>query len=205
MGAIQQLCKSCILIENGALKLVSKDTYSVIKKYLFQYEDNMQKSEWLNVINEFDNQWFKPLRFAITDENGKNISMPVSNNSNFWFTVEGEIKEMENALTIGYAIYDENNQHLYSSCHVDVKEEAWVKTHKGLNILKTQIPKRFLNEGTYKIDLVLALYNRGWLCEPNVKSPSVFLTIRGGISDSPYWFDKRAGVMAPVIEWEQLL
>jgi len=48
------------------------------------------------------------------------------------------------------------------------------------------------------------LYNRQWMYEPNVNSPSIYLNIQGGLSDSPYWMTKRPGILAPIFNWESV-
>jgi lipopolysaccharide transport system ATP-binding protein len=60
-----------------------------------------------------------------------------------------------------------------------------------------------LNEGTYRLEVVGGLHARSWLLQPGVNSPSVSLTIQGGLSDSPLWMHKRDGLLAPVIPWRR--
>lgn len=64
------------------------------------------------------------------------------------------------------------------------------------------MPKRFLNEGSYRIELIGSLHFREWILQPGVSAPSIYLTINGGLSDSPYWTVRRPGMLAPVFEWE---
>ena len=64
------------------------------------------------------------------------------------------------------------------------------------------IPRRLLNEGTYRIELIASLHCRDWLLAPGQNAPSIFLTIQGGLSDSPYWMGRRNGIVAPVLPWE---
>lgn len=204
MNAIEQLCESCLLLEKGHKRIISQDVRSVIKKYLFQQEDENTDNEWINRDGEFSNPWFKPLRFFIADQNGKKQSMPLSNNSNMWIQIEGEIKEIDPALTVGYAIFNENGTLLYWSCHADGPEDIWPQLKKGPCALRGKIPSRFLNEGTYKIELIASLHFRKWLCKPGVHAPAIYLNIQGGLSDSPYWMAKRPGIVAPVLEWESI-
>jgi len=65
----------------------------------------------------------------------------------------------------------------------------------------SKIPKRFFNEGLYRIELMVSLHFISWICEPGKNSPNIFLNIKGGLSDSAYWIAKRPGLLAPIIEW----
>ncbi len=205
MNAIEQLCGSCLFLEKGKKLVFNQDIHSVINKYLFQQEDGFKVTEWINRECEFENPWFKPLRFFISDENGKKQNMPISNNSNMWIYIEGEIKEIDPALTVGYSIFNEDGILLYWSYHTDGPENKWPKLKKGSCILRGRIPRRLLNNGSYRIELIGSLHFRSWLFQPGVSAPSIYINIKGGLSDSPYWMVKRPGILAPVLEWETIL
>jgi lipopolysaccharide transport system ATP-binding protein len=59
-----------------------------------------------------------------------------------------------------------------------------------------------LNEGSYRLELLASLYFRKWLLEPGGNTPCVVFSIKGGLSDSPYWDRKRPGLLGPVLAWE---
>ena len=150
----------------------------------------------------FDNPWFKPLRFLITDDQGKKVPPPISNNLEMWLHIEAEIKQFDPALDVGYGVYSEEGELVYWSFHTDEAVEKWPKWERGKYIFRTQIPKRLLNEGIYRIELMAALHFREWVLQSGVNSPSIFLTINGGLSDSPQWMVKRPGILAPIFTWE---
>jgi lipopolysaccharide transport system ATP-binding protein len=203
VNAIERLCKSALLLEKGVVKTFSQDTQLVIKDYIFGQKKDSLSSEWINPTgNEFNNRWFKPTRFFISDAYGNACHMPLTNNSEMWIQLEGEIQELDSALTIGYAIYSEEGSLLYWSYQTDSSKEQWPIFRKGFCILRSKIPKRFLNEGIYKLELAGGLHFREWLFDPGNKSPCIYLTIQGGLSDSPLWIAKRPGILAPLILWE---
>lgn len=201
MGAVEQLCTSGILLEKGKVKTIGNDVSAIIKKYTFDSNHDLEMSCWVNSGKEFINPWFKPTIMSITDEKGDIIKSSVNNNSEFWIQIEGEIEEIDPALTVGYAIYSEEGTLLYWSYQTDVEEEKWSQLKKGYCILRSQIPKRFLNEGIYGIELIGGLHFRKWLFEHGANTPIIYLRIEGGLSDSPYWMMKRPGVIAPVMKW----
>jgi lipopolysaccharide transport system ATP-binding protein len=202
MNAIEQLCESAILLEGGKISQHSKNVRQVVRAYLQNSRESGSATSWVNSGSEFENAWFKPLRVLLTDEDGGEARMPVSNDAETWVHIEAEIAARDPSLTIGYAIYTETNELLYWSYLTDVEESRWPELPLGRCILRSQIPQRFLNEGVYRIDLLGGLHFRSWLFPPESNGPAVYLSIQGGLSDSPYWMMKRPGPLAPVIAWD---
>jgi len=201
MNAIEQLCGSCMMLENGTIKKYGFEVRDMVREYLFGAEDSFKTSEWVNRSDELDNPWFKPLHFYLGDEDGNNVIMPASNGSDTYLYIEGEVKQLDLALTLGYAIYCEDGTLLYWSYQTDGPEENWIKLSMGINVLRSKIPKHFLNEGTYRIECIGRLHSRQWLFEPGRNAPPIFLTVQGGLSDSPYWMNRRPGILAPIMKY----
>jgi lipopolysaccharide transport system ATP-binding protein len=201
MNAVEQLCTRAMLLDKGCIKNLSDDVRLVIKDHLFGFESEGNSSEWLNTGLQFDNPWFKPLHFCITDEKGQRQGMPLANDSDMWVQIEAEVALLDPGLTVGYAIYSEEGHLLYWSYQTDEAQENWPALHKGKCLLRSRIPKRFLNEGVYRLEVIGGLHHREWLFEPGVNAPSIYLIIQGGLSDSPVWMIKRPGILAPVMRW----
>ncbi|NTV55784.1 MAG: ABC transporter ATP-binding protein [Deltaproteobacteria bacterium] len=201
MNAVEQLCSKALLLVNGKNKQTNSNVKALIREYLLSLETDVQANEWANHGNQFENDWFRPLRFFISDASGNKKSMPASNDSDIWINLEGEVQEIEVALTVGFAVYSESGSLIFWSYQTDGGESHWPKMHKGVNLLMGKIPRRFLNEGTYRIELIGGLHFRQWLFEPGKNAPFFYLTIQGGLSDSPHWMGKRPGLLAPVLEW----
>lgn len=202
MNAVEQLCGSCIRLGKGHIENYSRDVKSVIKDYLVSQSSINCESKWENKGSEFINSWFIPSSFYIGNESGEIITMPVKNDDDMWIHIEGNLKEKDPALTLGYAIYSEDGNLLFWSYLTDENENNLSKLKIGKNHLQSRIPKRFFNEGIYRIEFISSLHFRQWLCEPGKNTPVIFLTIQGGLSDSSYWIAKRPGLLAPVMDWE---
>lgn len=208
MGAIEQLCSSILLLDRGQLKAHSSDMQQVVKKYLFgesvgmnQYGGRSQYA-WENMNNDFQNECYQPIKVFISDSREVPIVGPISNNDEMALNIVGIVHGNDPALQIGFGIYDENGSLLFWSFHTDSKEEEWpIIRDAGRWTFKALLPRRLLNEGVYRIDIGVALYCRRWICEPGVNSPSIFIEVQGGLSDSPYWMVRRPGIIAPVLNW----
>jgi lipopolysaccharide transport system ATP-binding protein len=204
LAAIEQLCNRCLLIQSGTLKYQSSDVKDVIKKYILSSTNDVKCSEWLNAENRYQNEWFKPSRFALVDENGTTLEMPVRNDSAIYVQVEGKVETVSEKLTLGYYIYNEENIVIYHSATHDVNEEQMVRWTKGHNVVRTQIPRHFLNEDDYRIELVIFMHGEFYISRQMKDSPSIFLQIEGGLSDSKRWLERRQGIIAPVLNWEKV-
>jgi lipopolysaccharide transport system ATP-binding protein len=90
---------------------------------------------------------------------------------------------------------------MYRSAQTDQPEASWPTLHRGRCVLRGRIPPRLLNAGTYRIELMAGLHGRQVLVDPSVRSAAIYLTIHGGLSDSPHWTEQRPGLIAPVADW----
>ncbi len=203
MNAIEELCSRAMLLHGGALQHDDYDVRAVIRGYLYD-KGVVEKSSWSNTSDLYRSTWFQPLKFFVRDAAGREMIMPLKNDEEIWLHIEGEIQEQDPALQIGYALYDDAHRLLFWSTHTDCAESDWPKLHKGHVRLRTRIPKRLLNDGDYRLELITSLFWRQWLCEPGTDVPSIVITIKGGLSDSPYWMNRRPGILAPVIAWERV-
>jgi lipopolysaccharide transport system ATP-binding protein len=201
MNAIEQLCSSIVLLQQGHLVHDGKEVRDIINAYLFGNNEEAPAHLWVNDRNQYVNPWFKPLRFFLADHEGTILQGPQSNSTDFWIHIEGEIQSTDPSLTVGYTIFTEDGQLLYWSYQTDSDPDSWPQLRKGLCFLRSKIPKRLLNEGIYRIELIGGLHYRQWLFKPGTNAPHIFLRIQGGLSDSPLWMVKRPGLLAPVLDW----
>jgi lipopolysaccharide transport system ATP-binding protein len=202
MTAIETLCSRATLIKRGTVAYMSDDVGSVVSEYVQPANLAERQSSWVNANDrDYANAWFCPVRFYISDSEGRETGPEVSNDRDLWVNIELMIHNYHPALTIGYALYGEDATLLYWTYHTDGPEASWPKLREGVCRLKSRIPKRFLNEGRYRLELIANIHVAEWLLKPGKEVPTIYLAIKGGLSDSPYWTMKRPGPVAPVMEW----
>jgi lipopolysaccharide transport system ATP-binding protein len=200
MNAIESLCQRIAHLEQGQVLALTNDLRGAIAAYVSD-PTTTDATEWRNPGDALLNPWFRPLRFYLGDGHGKLAKMPIRNDDPIHVWIEGEIDQQDVALTVGYALYDEAGMLLYWSAQTDVAEISWPRLTRGRNVLRSRIPPRVLNQGKYRLELIVALYHRQWVSAPGANAPVIELSIQGGLSDSPYWMEKRPGLLAPVCSW----
>lgn len=203
MNSIKSLCKSCLILANGQITLISTDVSSVINKYIGQTEETQKSNKIIN-LQKYCNYYYDLLEINLSDDSGKSITSSVKNDLDIWLNIIIDLKKENQLLDFGYKIYNNDNVELYSSYSIDSPVHQWPKITKGKQIIRTKLPKRLFNEGMFRIEIVSSIHGLQWLMEPMVSSPSIYLNIQGGLSDSPYYGPKRSGILAPIFLWESV-
>lgn len=200
MSAVEQLCSSVVVLQNGKLLTQSTDVREAIAKYLF--DGGVQRTEWTNSGSEYGNPYFQPLRFYLSDEDGAALTTNQRNDADLWVCIEALVETLDPSLTIGYALFSEGGECLYWSYQTDAHPDDWPKLRVGKNLLRSKIPQGLLNRGNYRIELIGGLSFREWLFQPGVNCPSVILSVEGALSPSPLYLHARPTLLAPVLPWE---
>ena len=202
MNAIEELCGSAILLEGGRVQSSGSDVRSIVKRYLFGEDREQPTAGWARSDGSLANPSFSPERFALIDASGREVSNPVRNDSAVWVEIEGTIERLDPAMNVGYAIYAEDGQLLYWSLTTDGPRSTWPEWRTGRCVVRCAIPPHFLNEGDYRLEMIASLHHRSWLVQPGANAPSIFLAVRGGLSESPYWMARRPGLLGPALDWQ---
>lgn len=203
MGAIEQLCTSALLLDKGTVARKSDNVASVVRDYVFTGNASGLSCRWENPgTPEFDNDYFKPLKFYFSDAGGNEIrNMPIRNDADIWIEVIGEVRKIDPALYFGIGVFTETENFLFGSMFFDSHPDKWPKINIGINTLKCRFPCHSLNEGAYKMEIHGGLLHKEFYHDPGKNNPKIFLEIHGGLSESPLWTEKRLGVLAPLLEW----
>jgi lipopolysaccharide transport system ATP-binding protein len=201
MNAVESLCNSAILMHQGRLVRRGGNVRDLVGSYLQDSTSKDAGTQWIPQTAKLDNPYFQPVRLGLYDNEGRLIVTDHPNNQDAWVEIEANIKQLEPALTIGYDLYTSDGIHLYRTYQTDVAESEWPSLKEETVILRSKLP-RFLNEGTYRLEIVGGLHCRGWLFEPGKDLPAIRFSIRGGLSESPYWLWQRSGLLGPIIPWE---
>jgi lipopolysaccharide transport system ATP-binding protein len=190
MGSVKQLCNKTILLSNGKI-IDFGETENITEKYLSLSKETTSE-KWENKGDEFNNEYFKPEKFYISKEKDDSL----------WVNIEATINKLDESLTVGYALYSEDNTLLYWSYQTDSKELDWPELNIGNNKIKSKLPTEIFNSGIYKIELIASLYFKEWIIPPNKTNPTMFLNFSKKFNESKYWTQKRPGIITPNNQWK---
>lgn len=203
MNAIEEICSRGLVLDRGRISLDSSDVREAVGFYLAASgEDGAPVAQWTEKDRAFRNPYFRPKRFYLSDSDGRTPALPIRNDSAIYVNVEFDADSLDPSLSFGFDVFDSNRLHVFACNQTDSPPDRWPHLRPGRNHVRTAIPPHFLNEGDYHLVLVASLFNREWLVNPFEDRVKIDLTIRGGLSESPYWAEKRGGVVAPVFPWE---
>ncbi|HEY5895154.1 MAG TPA: ABC transporter ATP-binding protein [Chthoniobacterales bacterium] len=203
MNAVEDLCTQCVLLRSGALQAVGSPA-ELISTYL---RNDATASVWTaepGKPSPYHNPYFSPTRLAIVDENLTPVTGAVRANERIGILIEGVTELSDSALAVGFALSTASGVLLFWSYHTDTEEHKWPPITEGHNRLLTWLPLSTLNEGDYTVQLISGLHYRVWLSQPGTTTPSISLSIRGGLSDSPLWHEARPGLLAPVLPFHSV-
>jgi lipopolysaccharide transport system ATP-binding protein len=204
MEAIRKICSRVIYLKSGEIVKGNLSIEESINRYNLGDNFSEYSTTWEKQDDDKGNPYFAPLSISICYENGDPASYAIKRDEKVFFILEGEVKTMDHALTIGFSLYNEEDNLLFWSYQTDDQEIKWPKLEKGINKIFCEIPVNILNEGKYRIELHGGLHNRQWLFQPAQERPFVSFEVKGNLSQSPYWNNKRPGILAPVLEWKKL-
>lgn len=202
LNSISQLCGKCILMKNGTIDMYDK-TQGVISSYLDIYKKSSNKPSWIRDTEEYDDAQCTLQSVSIVDDNDNVIeNNMVRNDTSIHVKFIFDIKNLYNqGLCIGFGLYDAKEQLLYYSYESDQNKQDKLEFKLGKNVIYAKLPTRTLNEGDYTIKPAINIYCQKWIISPDKKSPQISFSIKGGLSESLYWQEKRDGIMAPVLKY----
>lgn len=205
MNAVESLCSRILVLDKGSILRYSDNVRSNISDYLRGQggQENLS-SVWRNDKDISDHPIIRLVSFGVVNKIGVVLNQPLRGNDVIYIVIEFEIIELDPALKIGFEIYDEEENLIFQSQATDGAVEEWPIFRKGVMGVGCLLPKRLFNEGLYRVELHVSLHCREWIFCPRKNSPIVYFEIRGGLSDSPYWRNARAGILAPKLEWNVL-
>jgi lipopolysaccharide transport system ATP-binding protein len=204
MNAVEVLCSAALHLENGRVRGHGADVRGMITRHVGAVTDvESTPSVWVNTQNTLSHAVMQPLYFAVENSQGQPLTDPVRNDASLFVVIRAYLSRPDPSLKAGFALFNQDSEHLLSSLTTDGPEERWPKLSSGEVELRCALPPRFLNEGSYRLELNCSLHHREWIARPGHNSPTIHFRIRGGLSDSPYWLNARPGLLAPAWQWER--
>lgn len=203
MGAVLQLCNRVVCLERGHKVFETENVAGGVQKYMSMSMNDTRDSEWHNSGSNYENEFFKPLRFGLYNKNGEVNTTSVSRNDELYVEIEGIVKTPNKALSVGYSMYDQAGTRLYWTYQSDqINSHDEVPVLDGHVCIRSRVPLEILNLGTKRLELSVQTYRDNWIVSPGRESPVVSFTIEGPASNSPYYVLQRSGTMVINANWK---
>ncbi len=197
MNAVRNLCKRIIMLKGGSVCYDGRDVDGAISMYMEETRAGTDRKI------SIDDPTLRLINFSFVDGEGRPISSSLANRT-VKVRIEFELKSVDAAFSIGYALYAQDNSMLFWSMTTDGPEESWPAFQLGRNIVEGEIPAQWLNEGTYRVEIIARIHARRWISRPGGNAPWIPITIHGGLSTSPYYIDRRPTLLAPILSWSSV-
>ncbi|MFZ5630129.1 MAG: ABC transporter ATP-binding protein [Spirochaetota bacterium] len=203
MTAIRQLCNRVIVLHQGKCIADHVSADLGIHAYLSLTRPKTNHHEAQTYL--FKDSMLEIHAFRFVNRDGLEIPGHIANDDSAFVEIEFSLSALDIRFNIGYVLYGSDETPCYWSLSTDSEPIAWPKLRLGRNCLRSELPKNLLNEGTYELRLVASLHFVKYFINPHLADgPALTLKIEGGLSQSPYWYDKRPGVCAPRTLWQSL-
>lgn len=200
MNAIELLCSKAILLDQGQIKLMGDDVLQAIATYV--NPTTSTQLEYISDVDTFQNDWFSLRRMALVSRQRLPLVNPVRNDVPIRVLIEGVCHAWHSGLQVGIAVYNDKQQLLFWTFSTDTKESEWPVVSVGENSFYVDIPSHLFNVGRYTVQFLSAIFMQSFLHAPESSDLVISFDIEGGLSESPYWQIKRAGILAPIFPWK---
>jgi lipopolysaccharide transport system ATP-binding protein len=203
LKAVSHMCTKALLLRSGQAAHKLEDVAYAIRSYT-EGTGSTVASEWVNSGSLFADPRFTPRHVFIGNSNAAPCSMPLLKGADVWLYMECDIEVFDPALQIGYELFSEEGTLLFMSFTTDQNEDDWPVRRSGNFLLRSKLPLSILNDGNYRIEVSAGLRWREWFCSPGSRGPGLRFGVVGISTSSSYWTERRAGVLAPLLGWEEI-
>lgn len=201
--AVERMCSKVLWLTQGRAAPMRSDVAIATGEYLYGAKSATVQAVWQGDNNVAANAYFDLTRVVVEGTAEQHVADGVfSNAENIKIIIKGYLKHPDPALNFGFDLFTSAGDHIIQSYNTDVPQAEWWKPTRGAFELQATLPRRTLNEGTYRLEIFASIHNKQWLLEPGSNCPSVVFKIQGGLSDSPFYVSKRPSLLGIVLPWQ---
>ncbi|GAB4027562.1 MAG: ABC transporter ATP-binding protein [Candidatus Microgenomates bacterium] len=199
LESIRRVCSKAIIIEKGKIFSLNNDVEDAVAIYIKAQRSMHYEYKSITEVTQFHkNEYFTPKRFYIYPNKNKYYSRF----DNLEVVIEGNISKRRSDLTIGYALYTEDDRCLYWSYPSDNHEKNSLDKPSCKVSMRSSLPLNILNNGRYRIELIGGINNIEWIFPPANSKYTLFFEIRGKVSKSTMWTTDRPTIISPILHWD---
>ncbi|HET6496188.1 MAG TPA: polysaccharide ABC transporter ATP-binding protein [Thermoleophilia bacterium] len=197
MNAVRGLCTRCVQIDGGRL-VADGPTEDVVRNYIVeQTTDSATRLDLARPIGKDDELLITGLH--VLDPRGK-AGGPFHSKEELTVEIDVRILRANEGFQVGFDLVSANGL-AFRSWHTDGDPEGWPRLPVGESTLRCTIPAGVLNEGSYGVIPKADVYRSHWIVNGD---DSVWFEVIKDHSESPFFWTRNPGPIAPVLEWTSL-
>lgn len=191
MGAINRLCKNCILLDQGKMKAMGPTT-DIVQTYmtsgLVERPEYVQESKPDKPVNL--------TRVALLADDDS-IRSDIAYHEAFRFVLEYEVNQSVSGTSVGVALFSIDGTCAFATADFDAHPELLGPRTQGKYRTEVHIPREWLNVGRYSVDVYIANVN---VVYDSIEALT-FNIVDTGTPGSRNGV-RRRGVLQPVLDWK---
>lgn len=200
MDAVKHLCNKGIFLEKG--KTQGKiDISEAINLYDDDTIPQEYQTDWHNTLSYVGQDIAQLIRVRLVSDRNQTAAPFLKYDENIWLETHINVSDPNDQMSVGFALYDNQNNLLLWSFQLDTHPNQNKVTQSGSILYQVKMPLDILNNGEYKLKTLIGIHNQRWIVEPDDKIGILRFVIDGKPSKSDYWSIKRPGIIAPRLQW----
>ena len=195
MNAVRGLCTRVVQIDGGRL-VADGETDDVVRGYIA--EQMSETSAVLDLSRSLGNDHELEITgLRVVDESGRSGG-PFHSRESLSVEMEIMVHRQDVGYQVGFDLLAAGGP-VFRTWHTDCSPEDWPQLVIGRNLLRCTIPAGILNEGSYAVMPRADVHRSHWIVHGD---DAVWFEVIKDHSDSPYFWIRSPGALAPVLAWE---
>jgi len=183
MSSIASLCNKGIVLKNGQVQ-IQASANECINYYYNTDKSNDLSAQWLPKQDQVPDPVFSLKQASLVGADFNLINGGAADaNSLLYLVIEGDVKELNPAMKIGYELLDQKENIIFSSLSTDCPVDTAPVIKLGMNKIVSEIPIKFLHPGRYVVRVHVSIHHHRWICNP--RDNKVILNFELWKSDVP--------------------
>lgn len=193
MNAVRGLCTRAVEIRGGRL-VADGQTDHVVGGYVAAQTSGGNAAEIKRPLGNDEELKISAVR--VLDPRG-NSGGPFHTSEALTIEIEFDVFRLDDAYEVGFDLLAEGGL-VFRAWHTNPSPERWPPVTLGHNVLRCDIPPGLLNEGSYAVAPRAAVHLMHWIVNGD---DAVWFEVIKDHSDSPFFWVRHPGPIAPVLEW----
>jgi lipopolysaccharide transport system ATP-binding protein len=195
MNAVRGLCTRAVQIDGGRL-VADGPTEEIVNNYIVEQTKGDQSA--LDLRRPLGNdEELRIVALRVLDDVGRQGG-PYQSSRPLTVELDVDVFRANEGYQVGFDLLAAGGQ-VFRTWHTDVTPNEWPPLVVGRNLLRCTVPAGMLNEGSYAVVPRADVHRSHWIVNGD---EAVWFEVIKDHSDSPFFWIRSPGAIAPVLPWE---